>query len=195
MTMMLTGLLTALGLALTMLTTVETWLSAGLRTSQELSYAADAAAGRAQVDLAAAPDWTPILQTAVLSSFNDGRSSVVLSDGTAIDLASETRALQADMDARFGPLASNPDCPQWRLFAHAPADTLAAGASGSSLYLAAWVADDPSDGDGDPGVDGNGRVVIRAQAFGARGARRSVETIVGRVAPAVIRLFSWRELR
>ncbi len=115
MTMLLTGLLMALGLALTMLSTMETWLSAGLRTSQELSFAADAAVARVQVDLAVASDWSALLAAAAAgtaSSFNDGDSSPRLSDATVLDLAAETGALQAVTDDGCGPALSNPDCPR-----------------------------------------------------------------------------------
>jgi hypothetical protein len=197
MTMLLAGLLTALGLALTMLTTVETWLSAGQRSSQDLSYAADAGIGRAQVDLAAA-EWTAVLRSggAIGSTFDDGKSTVILADGTPIDLGGETRALQTDTDARCGSRATSPDCPAWHLFAHAPAADLVPGrVVDTPMYLAAWIADDPFDGDGDSGADANGRLLVRAQAFGPRGARRSVEAVIGRVGPAAIQLVSWKELR
>jgi hypothetical protein len=195
MTMLLTGLLTALGLALTMLTTVETWLSAGLRTSQELSYAADAIVARTRIDLTRSSDWTSILRSGA-STFNDGRSSIALADGTIIDLARETRALQSDSDGRCGSRAANPDCPEWHLFAHAPAADLVPGrVVETPLYVVAWVADDGFDGDGDPDADVNGRLLVRGRAFGLGGARRSIEVVCGRVAPAAIQMLSWRELR
>jgi hypothetical protein len=197
MTMMLTGLLTALGLALTMLATVETWLSAGLRTSQELTYAADAALTRVQVDLTASSDWTVLAGagTTIASTFDDGRASVSLADGTVVDLVKETQALQIESDRRCGLSASDPTCPEWRLFAHAWVDTLVPGRIASSpLYVAAWIADDPSDGDPDPQTDRNGRLLVRAQAFGPRASRRSIEAILGR-APAGTRIVAWKELR
>ena len=63
-TLLLVGLLTAVGLGLTMLTMVETWLGAGLRASQALSYAADAGVNRVQVDLTQSADWTTTLVAA-----------------------------------------------------------------------------------------------------------------------------------
>ena len=195
MTMMLTGLLTALGLALTMVTTIETWLSAAHQTSQELSYLADAAIGRAQVDLRAS-DWSAVLRSGgVGSTFDDGRSAVVLADGSAIDLVGETRAVQADADARCGSRAASPDCPVWHLFAHAMAAGLVPdGLVSTPVYVAVWIADDPFDGDRDPDADANGRLLLRAQAFGPRAARRSHEAVVARVGSG-IQLVSWKELR
>jgi len=198
MTMLLIGLLTALGLGLTMMSTVETWLSAGLRTSQELSYAADAAVARVQVDLAASSDWTSLLtaaQTAPPSAFNDGIRLVTLADATVVDLDAETRALQTATDDRCGSRAVNPNCPEWRLFAHAPIGGIVPGRLVNlPVYVAAWIADDPTDADGDAASDSNGRLLIRAAAFGPRGARRSVDALVGRAGSAA-QMLSWRELR
>ena len=96
-----------------------------------------------------------------------------------------------------------PTAPAWRLFAHGPVSDLIPGrVADSPLYLAAWIADDPSDGDRDPGADANGRLLIRATAFGSGGARRSVEATVARVGPpgsagrpSAVRMVAWRELR
>jgi hypothetical protein len=197
MTMMLTGLLTALGVALVMITTVETWLSAGLRTSQELTYAADAALRRVQVDVTASSDWTVLAGAGatIVSTFDDGRASVSLADGTIVDLVKETQALQVDSDRRCGSPASDPACPDWRLFAHAWVDALVPGRAASSpLYIAAWIANDPSDGDSDPHTDHNGRLLVRAQAFGPRASRRSIQAILGR-REAGTQILAWNELR
>jgi hypothetical protein len=198
MALLLTAFLTALCLALTTLSTIETWLSAGFRTSEELSYAADAALGRVQVDLAASGSWTALLvasATSAPSAFNDGVVIITLRDATVVDLATETRAVQAETDARCGSAPAMPDCPQWHLFAHAGLDRLVPGGLvATSAYVAAWIADDLADGDGDPLADANGRLLIRARAFGPGGARRSVEALVDRAGPG-LRMLSWRELR
>lgn len=199
MTMLFTGLLTALAVAVMMLSTVETWLSAGSRTSQQLSYAADAGIARMQVDLAASSDWSAVLATSVTSvpsAFNDGLVFVTLSDRTTVDLAAETRALQADTDARCTSVGGNPDCPEWHLFAHAAVDKLIPGRLvRMPAYVAAWIADDGADGDGNPAADANGRLLLHAKAFGPGGARRSVEAAVGRVGTTAMRMLSWREIR
>jgi len=199
MTMLLTGLLMALGLALTMLSTMETWLSASLRTSQELSLAADAAVARVQVDLTLASDWSALLAAAAagpISSFNDGDSSPTLSDATVLDLAAETGALQAVMDDRCGLAASNPDCPRWRLVARGHvSDLVPEPIVSSPVYIAAWIADDQEDADGDPERDANGRLLVRAESFAAGGARRSVEAVLRRTASGGVQVVVWRELR
>jgi hypothetical protein len=199
MTMLLAGLLMALGLALTMLSTMETWLSAGLRTSQELSFAADAAVARVQVDLAMASDWSALLAAAAAgtaSSFNDGDSSPRLSDATVLDLAAETGALQAVTDDGCGPAVSNPDCPRWRLFARGRvSDLVPEPIVSSPAYIAAWIADDQEDADGDPERDANGRLLVRGESFAAGGARRSVEAVLRRAASGGVQVVAWRELR
>jgi hypothetical protein len=205
-TLLMIGLLTAIGLGLTMLSTVETWLGAGLRTSQALSYAADAGVARVQVDLTASPDWTTLLAASTTTSpsgFNDGVSRPTLADRTVVDLAVETTRVQSESDALYGGGGANPDSPVWRLFAHGPIATLVPGRIAETpLYVAAWIADDPSDGDRNPDADANGRLLIRSTAFGSGGARRSAEAAVARVGaagsagrPSAVKMISWKELR
>jgi Tfp pilus assembly protein PilX len=205
-TLLLMGLLSAIGLGLTMLTMVETWLGAGIRTSQVLAYAADAGIARVQVDLTQAADWSPLLAASASgagSAFNDGATRAVLADGSVIDLSAETRRVQSTSDLLYGSASANADSPSWRLFAHGAVTDLVPGrVADTPVYLAAWIADDPSDGDGDPSTDGNGRLMIRATAFGVGGARRSVEATVVRAGPpgsagrpSAVKMIAWRELR
>jgi hypothetical protein len=204
--LLLIGLLTAIGLGLTLVGIVETWLSAGARTSQVLSSAADAGAARVEVDLAASSDWTTLLtaaSSAPPSLFNDGQAVPMLVDRSVVDLSSETRRIQADSDSLYGSAAVNPDAPAWRLFARgALADLVPGRIVDAPVYLAAWLADDPADGDANPAADLNGRVLVRAIAYGIGGAKRSVEATVARVGPigfagrpSAIQIVSWRELR
>jgi len=200
--LLLIGLLSAIGLGLTMLTMVETWLGAGIRTSQVLACAADAGIARVQVDLTQAADWSPLL-VAPGSAFNDGATRPVLADRSVIDLSAETRRVQSTSDSLYGDASTTADSPSWRLFAHGPVTDLVPGrVADAPVYLAAWIADDPSDADGDPSSDANGRLMIRATAFGPGGARRSVEATVVRIGapgsagrPSAVKMIAWRELR
>lgn len=200
-TVLLMSLLTTLGLAVMLLSTGETWLSAAYQTSQGLSYAADSAIAGVQIDLTRSADWSPLLAAAgPASSLNDAAAFPTLTDATTIDLDAETRALQAKSDAIYD--AANPDRPVWRLFAHVPLSRLAPGLNVPPIYLAAWIGDDGEDGDGDAAIDSNGRVYVHAEAFAPGGARRAVEAAFGRVAapgpegaPSAVRLLVWRELR
>jgi hypothetical protein len=136
------------------------------------------------------------LSGASVSAFDDGRNGMDLTGGTAVDLSAETIALQTDSDRSCGSRSAMPDCPLWRLYGHAPVANLVSGrTAATSTYVGVWVADDLSDSDGDPTVDANGRLLVRASAFGPSNARRSVEALFSRVGPASIRLLSSKELR
>ncbi len=192
---MLVALLALLGAGLLTLSDAEVSIASSYRHAQEASYGAEAAVERAMSDLHALPDWTVVLAAPpgnVMSSFNDGRAGVRAPDGRVVSLPALTAELQRDSDTRMGPAVYRADAPQWRLFAHAPLqDLLPAPASAPPLYLVVWVADDGGDGDGDPARDGNGRIVLRAEAFGTGGARRSVEVSVKRSGNGVLTLAGW----
>ena len=110
---------------------------------------------RVQVDLSQSPDWTSTLLAAAsgaASAFNDGATTPSLVDRSTVDLAAETRRVQAASDSLYGrrgresrysclaPVCSRP-----------VTDLIPGRVADSPLYLAAWIADDPSDGDRDPG--------------------------------------------
>ena len=197
--LLLALLVGAIAAALVVLTTTETLISASFRHGQESSYGAEAALERALDDLATMPDWSPVLAAApanVVSSFDDGVASPLAPDGRRLDLARLTADRQRESDVRDGPTVFGADSPRWRLFAHAPLSALlAAPGLDLPLYLVVWVADDELDGDGDPAVNRNGRIVVWAMAFGAGGARRSVEARVGRRDGGDLQLLAWREPR
>ena len=100
-----------------------------------------------------------------------------------------------------------PNNPVWRVHACAPLARLLPDAGvDSAQYVVVMVADDPSENDGDPRQDGSaennpgrGIIIIRAEAFGPRGARQVVEAVVARdspePAPTGVRVLSWRLLR
>ena len=77
---------------------------------------------------------------------------------------------------------------------------LSAGAIDSAYYAIVLVGDDPSEIDGDPSRDGvppspgAGIVELRAQGFGPRGARRTINVTVGENQRwRKSRVMSWRE--
>jgi hypothetical protein len=53
------------------------------------------------------------------------------------------------------------------------------------------VADDGLDGDGDPAVDANGRMVVHAEAFGTGGARRAVQVSIARSPDGALAVLGW----
>ena len=199
MALLMAVLVGAIAAALVALTTSETLISASFRQAYEASYAAEAALERGLHDLATMPDWSLALTAPpanITSSFNDGAARPLAPDGRALDLARLTSDRQRESDGRDGPSLFGPDSPQWRLFGH---DRLRALLPGPGLdlplYLVAWVADDESDGDGNPEIDSNGRILIYAVALGAGGARHSIEARVSRADAGQLRVLAWRKAR
>lgn len=206
--LMLMTLLAGLGGALIFVVDVETAISANHRVAQEVRYGAEAGLECGIAELRAAALWTPItgapvVVTGCLAAAVPARTY----DGVLIDVGGLTARLQAESDRRYGTTASNPDAPQWRLLAHGRAAPAGVGANVAvSAYVVLWVADDIGDGDADPMSDANGVVVLRAEAFGPRGARAAVEAVIAR-APADaaeaggaaplsgVRVIAWRDVR
>ena len=201
------ALLTTLVAALVVLATTETLVSAHHAASQQALYAAEAGAERAIGELRALPTWqtVPMPGSAfAFADFNDGSVAPELFDGTVLDLPQLTVERQADSDGFF---PNTPDRPQWRLFGHATLDRMIAeGAGGAPPYLIVWVADDPGDLDGDPGRDSNDILLVRSEAFGGAGVRRSVQATVlrqsaldgaagGGVMRSDVNVIAWLEMR
>jgi hypothetical protein len=134
-------------------------------------------------------------------------------DGTSVDLHSLTamvscgRAMcsDADLDAEGDDRPWGPNNPRWRLYAYGSVEARAAGpAREPKVYQVVWIADDPSETDGDPTRDGGavagaespgrGRLSLLAHGYGRSGTRRIVEATV-MVDDEGSRLVSWREVR
>ena len=185
-------LLTALGATVMMVSRTETAISNNYRNSQEALYAADAAVERVVQDLLMVPRWNDILAdggsgvAGVTSSFTVGSpaAQISLPAGGKMTLNAATARLQADTDTADVWGDNNP---QWRLFAWGPlSELLDTVAIDSNMYVAVWVADDPADGptpsaaDGNPLLDANGTLTLRAEAIGPAGTRKSLEVTVAR---------------
>jgi hypothetical protein len=199
-------LVSGVAAAVIIVSRTETLVAANFGSGREGLYAAEGVAAQTVRDLAAAPNWNGVLTAAVPSAFMDGAAigSRILPGGDVVTLCCGPGSLSGDVQARAdGGRLWGPDTPQWTLFAWGPvSDWRPPGALRSAFYVAAWVSDDPADGDGDPSADNNGVLRIHAQALGPRGARRIVEAVVQRPSigsPAVpapgVRLVSWREVR
>jgi hypothetical protein len=205
-------LMTAIGAALVLTTSSETMIAANFRASTEAFYAADAAVERAMVELNAIADWNAVLTGSRRSAFVDGPPSGVrtMADGSVVDLAAIVNQANcgrtigcsvSEMDAVTTERPWGADNPRWQLFAYGPlAQSASPGTIDSADYVVVLVGDDPAENDGNPLQDGagssnpgSGVVVLRAEARGARGARRAIEATVARGnAP---RLLAWRERR
>lgn len=180
-----TMLLTALALALVMVTNTETRITANFRNSQEALYAADAGTERVVQDLLLVPRWNDLLTGTMTSSFKDSTMTPYLPGGGAqINLTNATAQLQATTDAANLWGTNNP---RWRLYAWGPVTSLLPSATIDSwMYIAVWVADDPSEIDGDPLTDTNGVLTLHSEAWGPGGAHKIVEITVARTSSTEI---------
>jgi hypothetical protein len=193
MTALTAGLLAALGISVLIVGDVERRAAANAATSLSALAAADGALERALVDVRDAPTLDPLLTGAVKSTWVDGTRRPQLPGGGSIDLDAATADLQRQTNAEVNLGA---DTPQWQLFAWGSmADASGAAASSSRAYLAAWVADDAGETDGNPRADRNGRISVHAEAYAGGGMRRAVEATVERSAVGSLRMTMWREVR
>jgi hypothetical protein len=202
-------LLSALGFALVMTTSTETMIATNYRNGNEGLYAADAVLERAMDDLLTVPDWNKLLDGSLRSAFVDGAPSGErkLADGSSIDLGQVLNMANCGKvtDCSASDLTGNAtgdrpwlaNNPVWKLYAYGPInDLLPTGTLNSPFYVVVLVADDPSDNDGNPLVDGvtpcsptqdpltcnpgSGVLGLRAEAFGPRGAHKVIEVTVAR---------------
>ena len=193
MVLLTAGLLSAVGVSLLLVTDTERRIAANAAYGVETAAAADAALQRALIDVQLSAAWGAILAGTEHSRFFDATPRPQLPAGGTLDLAGATADLQAETNA-LGNLGAN--APLWRLYASGRMSSLApSGTLDSAEYLTVWVADDPSDADGDPNADSNGMITLRAEGHGLGGARRAVEATVARTAAGAVNLMSWREVR
>lgn len=142
-------LATALG-GMAIVSAVERRAAAAYRLTLELRSAAAGMAAVALGELALA-DWTPPLA--------GSGSAHWMRPQPGLDIAGLSAAIRADtmMMSSHGA-----DTPVWQVFAQA-AWPMVSGHPGTAL-VAVWVADDWAEGDGDPGRDSNGLLLVRAVA-------------------------------
>ncbi len=217
-------LLMALGAALILVSSSETMIAANFRVSGEALYSADAVLERAVSDLRGLADWNLALEGLVRSSFVDGAPTGVrqIAGGGTINLAGvvnlancgkSTPCTNAEMNAVTSARPWGLNNPRWQLFAFGWLDQMVGGApQASSFYVVAMVADDGSENDDDPSLDGSSRgvlpnpgrgiITVRAEAFGPRASHHVVEATIERflmdelvpTGPTGVRMLSWREV-
>jgi hypothetical protein len=194
-------LMTALGVALVLTTSAETMIAHNFRSGQEALYAADAVLERAMDDILTVPDWNTMLAGTTQSAFIDGPPSGTrtLPDGTNIDLGQllslancgkVTGCSASDLTANYtGDRPWGANNPVWQLYAYNRLDAMVpSGTINSQYYVVVMVADDPSETDGDPLHDGvspstnpgTGVLMLRAEAFGPRGAHKVIQITVAK---------------
>ena len=196
-------LMIALGMALILTTMTEGKISANYREGSEAVYSADAAVERVMQDILTVPEWNNILTGTVTSAFIDGAPTGqrTLPDGRKIDLTEATNVARcgkltcsdADLEAITDERPWGKNNPRWQLYAYGPMEDMApTGTINSRDYVIVWVADDPSETDDDPFVDGGtsldpsqsnpgrGVIAMLAQAFGPSGVTRTIEVTLAR---------------
>lgn len=178
-------LLTALGVALVMVTNTETQITANFRNGQEALYAADAGVERVVQDLLMVPRWDDILTGSVKSGFVDSTTTPTLpAGGSQINLGTATAQLQQETNAAN---LWGPNNPVWRLYAWGSVSSLLPTNSIDSwMYMAVWIADDPSEIDGNPLADTNGVLSLRSEAYGPGGTHKVIEVTVARTSSTEI---------
>jgi hypothetical protein len=205
-------LLTGLGTALTLVTMTESRVSASYRDGAEAFYAADAAIERVVHEIAAVGDWNGILDGSMRSPFVDGPpgtrrlpngATLNLTDTTALVRCGNATCTDADLDAATEERPWGANNPRWQLYAHGRLADMSEATINSPVYVVAWVADDPSENDGKPLLDGDeeagpnpGREVLRllVHAYGLSDTRRVVEATLARTDGRAW-LRAWREIR
>jgi hypothetical protein len=212
--MMAMMLMSALGLALVLTTTTETNIAGNFRNSSEALYAADAAVERAMEDILTVPNWNNLLDGSTQSAFVDGAPSGArtLPDGSTIDLTQAINmancgkvATCSTADMQGNATGERPwtiNNPRWNLYAYGNLRDLLpmTDTINSPYYVVVMVADDPSETDANPLLDGikacetgdtpgsgagqcnpgTGVIAMRAEAFGPRGAHKVIELTLAR---------------
>jgi hypothetical protein len=182
-----TVLLMGLGLSILLLGTSEAVLAAHDRTARALREASLAVVHLTIADLRRQPSWSAVLAAGAPSpsSAAPGRAvdlSLVPAapwGGPALDLRQITVDVATAADTAGG------DPQLWRLYEYGSLPNLVPGASASPspFYVAAWVADDRADGDGDPLTDTNGILAVRAAAYGPADIRAVTAVSIGKATP------------
>jgi len=197
----------AIGSALMLAGATEAKITRNFRNGTEALYAADAVLEWAVGELRGVAHWNQLLAGGARSSFTDGDPNGIrtLADGTVIDLARirndlNCRSARACSDARLDSItAERPwgvNNPRWQPFGWGYLDRLLSGGAGDSpVYVVVFVADDASDCDDNPLVDGGalvscpagvtknpggGVLNLRAESFSSFGAHRAIELTVAR---------------
>ena len=185
--MMTITLLAALGAALTLATMAETAIAANYRDGAEALYAAEAAVEFVVQEIANVPDWSGVIAAPGRSAFVDGPADGIRDVGAVtLDLTDETRDVNAIAVGAAGQALV--------LYAFGRfQDLVPSGSDRPRIYVAVWVA--YRSGTSVGGTPTSETLSILGQAYGTRGSRRAVETIVARAGPSAIRAVSWRELR
>lgn len=179
----------AVAAAVTMLALLDTRLAMSTRARAEGFAFAGASAELAGVALAGQPDWTAALTGVATTLWPRATRQPVVPGWQNLDLDRETESIQAESDAAA---VWGANAPLWQLYAHGhPGDLFSAPLLPRGPYVIVWLADDEAEVDGEPGVDTNGVIEMRVDAFGWGPTRQSVRVTLRRL-PHGVQWVSWR---
>jgi hypothetical protein len=213
-------LVSVIGLGLVLTTSLEPAIASAHEASLGSGYAAEAGLAVALHELSGIADWNLVLSGQVRSALlqDTAGAPIRLPDGTETDTGSLTNVANcghttgctnAELDAFTMERPWGPNNPRWQMFGHGRLDQFVSGnAAPLPCEAIVWVGDDPADLDGDPLRDsqlasdgtrrpGAGVIVLRAEGFGIRAARRVVTMTVSRPpgGDPRPRVVGWREIR
>jgi hypothetical protein len=182
--LLLTACVASLGGGLAVVAHTESRIASAHLRSVQTAYAAEAAARLAIDAVRQSPSSAYWPSDGTVPILSGGARLMAIAPGETVDLDRRTAELNADATRQW-PMGA--DTPRWRL----------AGwglMPGMPAYrrVAVWIADDVIDGDGNPGEDWNGMLMIHAEAFGLWGAAHVVTAHLKREIGGV-RTISWRE--
>ncbi len=196
MALLVLSILSAIGLGLSLVVSVDPMAAANQREAASALYVARAGLELAAREIATAASWDAWLSGAGTSTLVDGLASGPRSvpGGESIDIERLTNQLTCGRDAACSDAqaAANtrdrpwgPNNPRWRPFIYGSATSLGLGAASDRHYLIAWIGDDGAERDGRPEADGpdvagGGVVRVVVQAFGPLRSRQSLEAQLSR---------------
>lgn len=182
----------ALGVALA--TSAEPPATAAFHDRLRMTRAAESAVSLAVSALSARVDWDTVPGGGWATPFTDGAPGLRLIGRRTVDLVAETAMRTCGRSTACDDPSTSTSAPsrpwggrnaRWQLVVHQPLDAIDPLAGQlCPCYLAAWVADDPADADGDPrrdapaGVEGHGVLLVRGAAFADLGLVAEVEALV-----------------
>ncbi len=173
------SLLSALLLSSVAVVALESREAFVLREGQRVRDAALSGFHAACDGLGRAASWSAVLTGLEPSAFISTSPVRLRADqSVVVDVDARGARLQRrfDADASFG--ANQPD---WQLYLSAHLGDIVSRPLGrGDVLVAAWVADDGSESDGDARADSNGVLMVHVEAYGAAGTRAVVRATVAR---------------